>query len=483
MADENIIIVGAGIFGLSTAIHLAQRGYRNVKVFDKQPYDESRYSYFNGADAASADTNKIIRSAYGDVSIYQDLSLEAIEAWKEWNREIANAELVPPGMKTSDRVFLPNGNLSMTDSKQLSRFDLATIKNSKPGTQLLITDPEHRRLAVVMEFEFAIDPFVRERRGHANVAVLDTTGGTAVADKACRFALHKARKLGVQSTFGSEAGKFESLLYNESTPDTVVSGIRTSDGVEHRARLVIMACGGWTPSLVHNLDDLCETTAGSVAFIKIPPSSQLWDRFSPERFPTWQYKMRDGAEGGLYGFARDEDGWLKIGYRGTKYTNPLQFPDGKVRSVPVTRWSEGETLASIPRKALEIIQGFIDQHLPELAEEGLGISTTRLCWYNDSFDNHLVVDWVPGVKNVFVATGGSGHAFKYLPVLGQYVVDVLESQELERPLLQAWRWRKQSEMEKPYNRIMEGASSSRALQNNPLVPEKGLRKQPYLSKL
>jgi sarcosine oxidase/L-pipecolate oxidase len=49
-----IVIVGAGVFGLSTALHLAERGYTNVKVLDKQPYHESQYSYNKGCDAASA---------------------------------------------------------------------------------------------------------------------------------------------------------------------------------------------------------------------------------------------------------------------------------------------------------------------------------------------------------------------------------------------------------------------------------------------
>lgn len=49
-----IVVVGAGVFGLSTALHLAERGYTNVKVLDKQPYHESQYSYNKGCDAASA---------------------------------------------------------------------------------------------------------------------------------------------------------------------------------------------------------------------------------------------------------------------------------------------------------------------------------------------------------------------------------------------------------------------------------------------
>jgi sarcosine oxidase/L-pipecolate oxidase len=56
--NEPIIIVGAGAFGLSTALHLARRGYTDVTVFDKQPYDKSLYSYFDGCDAASAGNQK-----------------------------------------------------------------------------------------------------------------------------------------------------------------------------------------------------------------------------------------------------------------------------------------------------------------------------------------------------------------------------------------------------------------------------------------
>lgn len=52
--DDNINIVGAGVFGLSTALHFAKRGYQNVTVFDKQPYDKTAYSYLDGCDAASA---------------------------------------------------------------------------------------------------------------------------------------------------------------------------------------------------------------------------------------------------------------------------------------------------------------------------------------------------------------------------------------------------------------------------------------------
>jgi sarcosine oxidase / L-pipecolate oxidase len=51
---DAIVIVGAGAFGLSTALHLALRGYKNVTVLDRHEYDNSGYDYRSGADSASS---------------------------------------------------------------------------------------------------------------------------------------------------------------------------------------------------------------------------------------------------------------------------------------------------------------------------------------------------------------------------------------------------------------------------------------------
>lgn len=41
--SSDLIIVGAGVFGLSTAIAAARKGY-SVDVFDRELYDQSHYS-------------------------------------------------------------------------------------------------------------------------------------------------------------------------------------------------------------------------------------------------------------------------------------------------------------------------------------------------------------------------------------------------------------------------------------------------------
>ncbi|KAJ5375435.1 hypothetical protein N7517_007441 [Penicillium concentricum] len=443
-----------------------ERGYNDVTVLDKQPYDETLHSYIKGADAASADINKIVRSAYGSQTEYQNLSTEAIAEWHTWNNELQRGTLVPPGMSIKDAVFVPNGNISLSISAVLPAWELACIdgmeKAGNKDTQLATRIPRHVEIAVQKGLQSFVDPFQRERRGEHNTGVLDTTGGMAVADKACRFALHKARNLGAKFIFGKEAGYMKELCYEDSK----VIGVKTRDGKSHAAELTVLACGGWTPVLLPELDGLCEAIAGSVILFKIPRQSPLWERL---------------AEGGLYGFPRDENRWFKVGYRGTKYTNPLRQGDGNERSTPVTRWSAaeqdgnistGEDFTSFPQQAHQVLIEFLNEYLAGLSEEGIDIALTRVCWYTDTFDNHYFVDRVPNRQGLMVATGGSGHAFKYLPNIGNWIVDIMEGVGMDRSAVQAWKWRF---VGGPTNDLMEGIGDSRALQNICLLKEVSLQ--------
>jgi sarcosine oxidase/L-pipecolate oxidase len=62
----DVIIIGAGVFGLSTALWLARSGYKNVTVFDRCAFDKNYYNPADGCDGASADINKIFRATYGE---------------------------------------------------------------------------------------------------------------------------------------------------------------------------------------------------------------------------------------------------------------------------------------------------------------------------------------------------------------------------------------------------------------------------------
>ncbi len=65
--SDPITIVGAGAFGLSTALHLAQAGYSNISVLDKGATVPSDFS-------AANDINKILRVEYDD-DFYTNLAV------------------------------------------------------------------------------------------------------------------------------------------------------------------------------------------------------------------------------------------------------------------------------------------------------------------------------------------------------------------------------------------------------------------------
>ena len=192
---------------------------------------------------------------------------------------------------------------------------------------------------------------LKKRKGKRYLGALDTTGGIAVADKARRFAMHKAKQLGVHLVLHSESGCFVSFFHDQAAK---IIGIRTRDGRKRLESNIVMGCGGRTPSIITELDGVCETTAGTVAMLKIPRGSALFARVGPWRLPSWSYKLRAGAEGGLYGFSRDERGYIKAGYRGTKSTNPKVQQNGKERSVPITRYTDDEKVTRIPKTAMNV---------------------------------------------------------------------------------------------------------------------------------
>ena len=478
--DSPIVIVGAGVFGLSSAINFAQSGYKNVTVFDQQPYHETGYDYERGCDAASADCNKIIRAAYGHEVWYQNLTLEAIKLWEEWNEDYAKrmrGNKTEPGVvMRDDRIYVNCGNYHFGSAEnELNPFEKQSVKNIKAAglgrTQYLFNeDPGEAERAKADGYGYAVDPFnlANEKKYEG---YLDTIGGFVYADKACRYALGLAQRLGVRFDLDRQAGCFEQFVQQQQD-NAPVMGIKTADGKIHPASLTIVACGGWTPGhILPEMDGLCETTAGSVATIQIPESSPLYKRMLPDNFPVFQWNVRGGENGSLYGFPLTEKGVLKIGYRGIKYTNPKPFDHDRVRSIPVTKWTS-PSIAGLPEKSVQTIQKFLDTYIPELRQlHGIGPQSyeTRLCWYTDSFDNQWVCDFVPGKPGVMVATGGSGHAFKFLPLLGRLVVERAESKSSESDLLSRLRWRALKDGEKPYNVLMKGFDNVHSLQRVKMI--------------
>src|SRR6266513_435028 len=75
---SRVIVVGAGINGVTAAIELRRRGHDTV-LLDPGPLPHPL--------AASTDISKAVRAAYGADEEYAALAERSIPLWLEWNRE------------------------------------------------------------------------------------------------------------------------------------------------------------------------------------------------------------------------------------------------------------------------------------------------------------------------------------------------------------------------------------------------------------
>lgn len=92
-----------------------------------------------------------------------------------------------------------------------------------------------------------------------------------------------------------------------------------------------------------------------------------------------------------------------------------------------------------------------------------------MCCYTDSLDNSFIIDYIPGYNDtLFVASGGSGHGFKFLPVLGKHVVNALEKKEDQFTRL----WKRRSAQPGSHsNGLEEGEMSGRNLSTLEIAEE------------
>ena len=74
--NTNHLIIGAGIFGVFTAIELQKKGH-SVTVINP--------GHIPNPLAASTDISKVIRMEYGSDEEYMDMAIESMTWWKTWN--------------------------------------------------------------------------------------------------------------------------------------------------------------------------------------------------------------------------------------------------------------------------------------------------------------------------------------------------------------------------------------------------------------
>ena len=327
--------------------------------------------------AESTDISKVVRLDYGGDELYTALAERALDGWRAWNRDAAQPLFHETGVTFLARRPLEPGGF------EHDSFALLTGR----GHRLERLDAA----AIARRFP-------AYRPGGLVDGYFNPEGGWVEASRVVERVLAEARALGVE--------------VRERCPARGVDaeGRLLAAGGAIEADHVLIAAGAWTPLL-------CPWLAGALrprgqAVFHLRP--QDGRDFTADRFPVFG---ADLARTGFYGFPVTA-GVVKIGHHGPGVDVAM---DEDEREVP---------------SAVEVeLRVLLTDLFPGLA--GAAIVYRRLCVYCDTADEHFWIARDPDRPRLTVAAGGSGHAFKFAPVLGDLIADAV----LGEPVPARFGWR------------------------------------------
>jgi sarcosine oxidase len=317
--------------------------------------------------ASSGGESRVTRSGYGGVDLYADWAYRSLGAWKR----LSDAAGLPLFHQMGVLWLHPEG-------------DEAVAASAASMDRLGIPYQRLRRSEVAARY-----PVVAVQDGDAGF--LEPLGGALMARRAVQTLAQQAAANGMTLLQGEAQPVRTSDAQGGALPEVRV---RLSDGERVlRAENVVFACGPW-------LDKVCPDAMAGRLFV----TRQEVFYFAAGRdvtgdLPVW-------ADLPFYGFP-DLEG------RGFKVANDTH-------GVPVDPDSQDRS----PTPAeLDVARRFLARRFPALAEAP--VTETRVCQYENSSNGDFVIDRHPGLSNVWLVGGGSGHGFKHGPALGSHVAGLV----------------------------------------------------------
>lgn len=392
MPSDRMLVAGAGVFGLAAALELRARGH-DVSVLDPGRVPHPL--------AASTDISKVIRLEYGPDEAYMALMEEARDGWLAWNGAWRAEGDEPLYHETG--VLMVCREPMATGGFEYESFRLLERRGHRP--ERMDGAAIARRFPAWSTGRY-VDGFFHAKGGYAE-------SGRVVAALAGR-----ARADGIEIVEGRRA----IALVEERGR---VTGLQDEHGRTLAADHVVLATGAWTGKLHPDLGGCVRATGHPVFHLRPHDPAP----FTAERFPTF---TADVARTGYYGFPLHRDGVVKIANHGLGL--PID-PDAPRAVAPAEH---------------EKLRAFLAETFPDLVD--VPVVYTRLCLYADTQDEDFWIARDPAREGLTVASGGSGHGFKFAPVLGPIIADAVEGRS--NPWLDKFRWR-------PEVRLAQGREAAR----------------------
>ena len=191
-------------------------------------------------------------------------------------------------------------------------------------------------------------------------------------------------------------------------------GFHLADGRLLEADHMLVCGGAWTGALVPGMQPNVRPTGQPLFHLQVADPA-------PYAAPNFPVVMLDIANAGIYVLPQHPTQQVvKVGlHTSGRDLDPMR--DDRIVMDTETR----------------IMRHMFGKYIPELA--AAPVIDSRICLYCDTPDYHFWIDRHPDIDNLTVACGGSGHGFKFMPVLGEIIADAVEGKS--NRYRRKFRWR------------------------------------------
>lgn len=417
----SILIIGSGVFGLSTAWALTKRPFFQgtaITVVD------NANGTFPPEDAASCDTSRIIRADYAD-SVYSELMEEAHEAWRKQGDDDFGGQ-----GRYSESGLVLTANYPKKGAFLAKKTAVEYVRSSCENVKKIAEQSGQGEKVIELNSREALREILGNPDDPGEMGYLNKLSGWGDATAAMAYLQAKVQATGRVKFVDGRVKKLMTRGSHVVGADVDGHGVLNAD-------IVFCAAGAWTAALV-DVRGRAEATGHVLAHVAITPEEQAVMEKQPVVLNLSSGHFFIPPRNGLLKVARHSYGYLNpVTIHDALPLSPLHKREPIVASLP--RTSRDNASEPLPAEADKDLRKALKDLLPIKGVESRPWEQTRICWYSDTRDADWLADWHPGWRGLFVATGDSGHGFKFLPVIGDRFVDLMLGKGGK--LGYKWRWK------------------------------------------